>query len=225
MIRAENITKSYPTGEAQNRSLQVLRGINLEVRSGEIVAIVGASGAGKSTLLHILGTLDRPTSGNVYYDDDNVFAYSDERVAKFRNEHVGFVFQLHHLLPEFTVLENVCMPALIRGSSLNQAKDRALKLLGDVGVESKASTKPAKLSGGEQQRVAVARALMNSPKVVLADEPTGNLDTTNAQQLHDLIWNLSRERGQTFVIVTHNEAFAKQADRIVKLVDGKIGGI
>jgi lipoprotein-releasing system ATP-binding protein len=222
MIRVENITKVFPTGDAQNGSLRVLRGISFDIHEGEIIAIVGASGAGKSTLLHILGTLDRPTSGKVLYHDQDVFAYNDERVARFRNQHVGFVFQFHHLLPEFTVLENVCLPALILGRKLHEVQDHALTLLREVGVESKASSKPAKLSGGEQQRVAVARALMNSPKVVLADEPSGNLDTANAQQLHDLIRNLSKKNGQTFVIVTHNESFARQADRIIKLVDGVI---
>lgn len=224
MIQAENITKVYKMGDSGNSSLQVLRGISLEIHKGDIVAIVGASGAGKSTLLHILGTLDRPTEGNVYYDNENVFAYSDERIARFRNQHVGFVFQFHHLLPEFSVLENVCLPALIQGNKLAQVEKKARALLQDVGVESKSSNKPSQLSGGEQQRVAIARALMNSPKVVLADEPTGNLDTANTQQLHDLIWSLSREKGETFVVVTHNEQLAKQADRIVKLIDGKIGG-
>jgi lipoprotein-releasing system ATP-binding protein len=222
MIRAENLTKVYRTGESQDDSLQVLRGITMEIHDGEIIAIVGASGAGKSTLLHILGTLDRPTSGRVVYDNEDVFSYSDERVARFRNQHVGFVFQFHHLLPEFTVLENVCMPALIRGERLHSVRDKAMTLLSSVGVETKASSKPSKLSGGEQQRVAVARALVNSPRVVLADEPSGNLDTVNAQQLHDLIWSLSRNSGQTFVIVTHNESFARKADRIIKLVDGVI---
>jgi lipoprotein-releasing system ATP-binding protein len=222
MIRVENIVKTYWTDDGQSTALQVLRGISLEIQRGEIIAVVGVSGAGKSTLLHILGTLDRPTSGRVLYDNEDVFTYSDERIAQFRNQHVGFVFQFHHLLPEFTVLENVCMPALIQGMKLSDVRATALKLLGDVGVEAKSSSKPSKLSGGEQQRVAVARALMNSPELVLADEPSGNLDTTNAQQLHDLIRNLSRDRGQTFVIVTHNEAFAQKADRIVKIVDGVI---
>jgi lipoprotein-releasing system ATP-binding protein len=225
MIRVENITKSYRSNAPQSPSLQVLRHINLTIQEGELVAIVGASGAGKSTLLHILGTLDRPSSGQVFYDEEDVFQYTDERIARFRNQHVGFVFQFHHLLPEFTVLENVCMPALIQGKRLNDARAFAMKLLEDVGVDSKASSKPAQLSGGEAQRVAVARALMNTPKVVLADEPSGNLDTNNAQQLHDLIRNLCRESGQTFVIVTHNESFARQADRIVKLVDGSVAEI
>lgn len=225
MIKVENITKTFPIGDEKSNSLHVLRGISLNIQAGEIIAIVGASGAGKSTLLHILGTLDRPTSGKVMYDDDDVFKYGDERIARFRNEFVGFVFQFHHLLPEFTVLENVCMPALIQGKTLFDVRMKAKELLRSVGVEDKSMSKPSTLSGGEQQRVAVARALMNSPKVVLADEPSGNLDTANAAQLHDLIRDLSRTLGQTFVIVTHNETFARQADRIVKLVDGKIANI
>ncbi len=222
MIRAEGITKNFPIPGSHGKELRVLRGISLEVSEGEIIAIVGASGAGKSTLLHILGTLDRPTSGSVSYDGEDVFSFSDEKLARFRNQHVGFVFQFHHLLPEFTVFENVAMPALIGGASFDSVRDRVMELLHEVGVQDKALTRPGKLSGGEQQRVAVARALVNSPKVVLADEPSGNLDTSNARQLQDLIKRLSRERQQTFVIVTHNEAFARQADRVVKIVDGLI---
>jgi lipoprotein-releasing system ATP-binding protein len=222
MIKAENITKTFPLAGAPGKELRVLRGISLQIAKGEIVAIVGASGAGKSTLLHILGTLDRPTSGGVTYDGEDVFAFGDEKLARFRNQHIGFVFQFHHLLPEFTVFENVALPALIGGASFESVRDRVMELLHEVGVEDKALSRPAKLSGGEQQRVAVARALVNSPKVVLADEPSGNLDTVNARQLQELIQKLSRERQQTFVIVTHNEAFARQADRIIKIVDGLI---
>ncbi len=222
MIRIQNVTKVYPTGDEHGNALHVLRGISFEIRQGEIIAVVGASGAGKSTLLHILGTLDRPTAGDVFYDDENVFLRSDEKLAQFRNQHIGFVFQFHHLLPEFTVLENVCMPALIGGKKLEDVRERATGLLRDVGVESKAASRPANLSGGEQQRVAVARALMNSPRIVYADEPTGNLDTANAQMLHDLIWDLSEKLEQTFVIVTHNEKIAKQAHKIVKIVDGVV---
>lgn len=220
MIRAKNITKVYSVGDEQGKAFHVLRGISLEIQKGEIIAIVGASGVGKSTLLHILGTLDRPTAGSIFYDDEDVFSYSDEKLAHFRNQHIGFVFQFHHLLPEFTVLENVCMPAMIGGKKIEEVRDRATSLLSSVGVESKASSRPSNLSGGEQQRVAVARALMNSPKIVYADEPTGNLDTTNAQQLHDLIWELNRTQNQTFVIVTHNEKLAREAHRVVKVVDG-----
>lgn len=220
MIRAKNITKVYSAGDEQGKALHVLRGISLEIQDGEIIAIVGASGVGKSTLLHILGTLDRPTAGSIFYDDEDVFSYSDEKLAHFRNQHIGFIFQFHHLLPEFSVLENVCMPSMIGGKKIEDVRDRAKSLLSSVGVESKASSRPSNLSGGEQQRVAVARALMNSPKIVYADEPTGNLDTTNAQQLHDLIWDLNKTQNQTFVIVTHNEKLAREAHRVVKVVDG-----
>ncbi len=220
MIRAKNITKVYSAGDEQGKALHVLRGISLEIQDGEIIAIVGASGVGKSTLLHILGTLDRPTAGSIFYDDEDVFSYSDEKLAHFRNQHIGFIFQFHHLLPEFSVLENVCMPSMIGGKKIEDVRDRAKSLLSSVGVESKASSRPSNLSGGEQQRVAVARALMNSPKIVYADEPTGNLDTANAQQLHDLIWDLNKTQNQTFVIVTHNEKLAREAHRVVKVVDG-----
>jgi lipoprotein-releasing system ATP-binding protein len=194
------------------------------VRKGEIIAVVGASGAGKSTLLHIIGTLEKPTSGRVLYNGTDVFAMGEEELARFRNLHIGFVFQFHHLLPEFTALENVAMPALIHGKAFSEIRAIAMDLLREVGLEERAEQKPPKLSGGEQQRVAVARALMNSPRVILADEPSGNLDSENARNLHKLIWNLSRNRGQTFIVVTHNEALAKQADRIVHIADGVIRG-
>jgi lipoprotein-releasing system ATP-binding protein len=222
IISVSGVTKTFVTGRGAQDRLSVLRGITLNVERGEIIAVVGASGAGKSTLLHIIGTLDRPTSGHVYYEGVNVFSLGDDELARFRNERIGFVFQFHHLLPEFTALENVAMPALIMRKKLGEVKDRALELLRAVGLEGRADEKPPKLSGGEQQRVAVARALMNSPRVVLADEPTGNLDSANAELLHTMIRDFSRKRGQTFVIVTHNEAFAKQADRIVRISDGII---
>ena len=222
IVVVEALTKSFVTGEEVGGKIEVLRGISLKVENGEIVAIVGASGAGKSTLLHIMGTLDRPTSGHVFYAKRDVFSLSDEELARFRNRQIGFVFQFHHLLPEFSVLENVAMPALIHGEKLLSVTDRAMELIRQVGLESRLHQKPPKLSGGEQQRAAVARALMNKPTVVLADEPSGNLDTANAHGLHELIWNLSRSQGQTFVLVTHNEALAKQADRVVRLVDGMI---
>ncbi|MBP1647861.1 MAG: transporter related protein [Bacteroidetes bacterium] len=222
IISVNGVTKTFVSGRGPNGKLCVLRGITLNVERGEIIAVVGASGAGKSTLLHIIGTLDRPTSGHVYYEGVNVFSLSDDDLARFRNERIGFVFQFHHLLPEFTALENTAMPALILGKKLAEVKDHALELLKEVGMEGRADEKPPKLSGGEQQRIAVARALMNSPKVILADEPSGNLDSANAEQLHRMIWDFSRKRGQTFVIVTHNESFAKQADRIVRIADGII---
>ena len=222
LIRIEAVTRVFSVGEGQESKLYVLRGVTMTVGRGQIVAIVGASGAGKSTLLHIIGTLDRPTAGSVMYDDVNVFSLSDDDLARFRNKEIGFVFQFHHLLPEFSALENVAMPALIAGLTPAEAMPRALSLLEDVGLKEKAPMKPPKLSGGEQQRVAVARALMNSPRVVLADEPSGNLDTANAQALHGLIWDLSRKRGQTFVVVTHNEGLARQSDKIAKIVDGVV---
>ena len=194
----------------------------MNVLQGEIVAIVGASGAGKSTLLHILGTLDRPNSGSLFYEDVGVFTLGDDDLARFRSQNIGFVFQFHHLLPEFTAVENVAIPAMIMGRRFYDVREHAMKYLSDVGLEGRALQKPPKLSGGEQQRVAVARALMNSPKVILADEPSGNLDTGSAEALHTLIWNLSREKGQTFVVVTHNEALAKRADRALRIVDGVI---
>jgi lipoprotein-releasing system ATP-binding protein len=245
IIRIENVEKSFPIGEenlseglrvrkpessgaraadaSRRKVLEVLQGIAFDITLGEIIAIVGASGAGKSTLLHILGTLDRPTRGRVLYEGEDVFSLDDEDLARFRNEHIGFVFQFHHLLPEFTSLENVAMPALIGGKGFSGAISRAREVLEVVGLTDRQGFKPAQLSGGEQQRVAVARALMNSPRVILADEPTGNLDTANAAILHDLITRLSRERDQTFVVVTHNENLAKQADRVIRIVDGKVG--
>ena len=223
-IVAEGVTKTFSGTEAKDKKLVVLRGIHLTISRGEIVAIVGASGAGKSTLLHILGTLDRPTSGTVSYDGTDVFSMGDEALARFRNQHIGFVFQFHHLLPEFTALENVAMPGLIAGKKLSEVKPRALELLDSVGLKSRAEYRPPKLSGGEQQRVAVARALMNSPRVVLADEPSGNLDSASAKALHKILWDLSRSTQQTFVIVTHNEEFAAQADRVVRILDGVLRG-
>jgi lipoprotein-releasing system ATP-binding protein len=222
MISASQVAKTFYTEGGKGGKLVVLRGITLSIHKGEIVTIVGASGAGKSTLLHILGTLDRPTSGTVKYDGVDVFSMGDDDLARFRSTSIGFVFQFHHLLPEFTALENVAMPALIAGKKLAAVKDRALELLGEVGMADRADERPPKLSGGEQQRVAVARALMNDPRVVLADEPSGNLDSENANLLHALIWNLSRKRGQTFIIVTHNESLANQADRKVRIADGII---
>ena len=220
LINVHALTKNFPAAEGREGTLRVLRGLNLSIKQGEILAIVGASGAGKSTLLHIIGTLDRPTAGSVLYDGMDVFSLSDEELARFRNKQIGFVFQFHHLLPEFTALENVAMPSLIAGEKLTAVRGRALELLREIGLANRADQKPPKLSGGEQQRVAVARALMNSPKVVLADEPSGNLDSANARNLHKLLWTLSRSRGQTIVVVTHNEALAKQADRVVRIVDG-----
>lgn len=219
ILLAERVRKEYRVGRGW---LPVLKGVDLEVYDGEIVAIIGPSGVGKSTLLHILGTLDRPTGGRVEIDGVDVFSYNDRDLALFRNKKIGFVFQFHHLLPEFTAMENVAMPALIGKMDIKQAHQRALELLHDVGLEDRADHRPSELSGGEQQRVAVARALINQPQLVLADEPSGNLDVASSEALHDVLWSLSREKGQTFVIVTHNPAVAERADRVIELFDGRV---
>ncbi len=213
MIRARNIHKSYD-------NLKVLRGINLEVKKGEIVSIVGPSGAGKSTLLHIAGTLDKADEGSLEINGVNISDLSGNRLADFRNRYIGFVFQFHHLLPEFTALENSCIPAFIGGTPRKEAEKKAMELLGYLGIESRLKHKPGELSGGEQQRVAVARAMINNPLIVLADEPTGNLDSASARELHNLFFDLRKRFGQTFVIVTHNEELANQADRKLTMKDG-----
>lgn len=217
MIRAKQITKSYG-------DLQVLKGVDLHVKSGEIVSIVGDSGAGKTTLLQILGTLDRADSGQLFLAGTDVSGMSTDALARFRNKSIGFIFQFHHLLPEFTALENVCIPAFIAKQPRKQAEKRAKELLDTLGVGLRAGHKPAELSGGEQQRVAVARALMNEPDVIFADEPSGNLDSKNAKLLHELFFKLRENFGQTFVIVTHNKDLAQMADRMLTMVDGKIAG-
>ncbi len=204
------------------QELTVLKGINLEIARGTMLAIVGASGAGKSTLLHIIGTLDRPTSGTVTFEGQDLFKLSDQRQAEFRNRRIGFVFQFHHLLPEFTALENVCLPAYIQNRPAMATREEAVSLLKEVGLEARLHHKPGELSGGEQQRVAVARALMQRPDVVLADEPTGNLDTHTGEALFGLLRTLNRDRGITFVIVTHNEKLSAQTDRIIHMEDGLI---
>lgn len=213
MIKINNITKSY-------QNLKVLKGIDLEVAKSEIVCLVGASGAGKSTLLHIMGTLDKPDTGEVFIKGENVFQLSDKRLSAFRNQHIGFVFQFHHLLPEFTAVENVALPAMIAGLTRKKALLQAHDLLEMFAMNDRAEHKPSQLSGGEQQRVAVARALINKPLVVFADEPSGNLDSKNAQELHALFLDLRDKLQQTFVIVTHNEAFASMADRTLQIKDG-----
>ncbi len=222
LLSALAISKAYPTGTGGQ--LQVLTSASVEVARGEVVGIVGESGSGKSTLLHILGALDRPDAGRVLYAGEDVFKKGDRALARFRNASLGFVFQFHHLLPEFSALENVAMPALIRGLRLSAARGRALHLLEQVGLADRASHRPNALSGGEQQRVAVARALMNEPGLVLADEPTGNLDVRNASVLHEIIGMLCRDQGQTFVIVTHNLALAAICDRVLYLAGGTIRG-
>ncbi len=213
MIKATNIHKSY--GE-----LEVLKGVDIEIQTGEIVSIVGKSGAGKSTLLHILGTLDKADKGEVIFDGINVNSLNTNELAQFRNSHIGFVFQFHHLLPEFTAVENVCIPAFIKGTSEAQAQARAKELLDYLGLSARLTHKPTQLSGGEQQRVAVARALMNQPAVIFADEPTGNLDTASSQELHHLIFQLRKDFRQTFLIVTHNLELAAMSDRVVEMQDG-----
>lgn len=201
----------------------MIDGVDLEIMRGEMLAIVGASGAGKSTLLHVVGGLERPTEGSVRYGDVDVYALSDDRLALFRNERVGFVFQFHHLLPEFSAIENVMMPALIRNMDRGEAAKLAGALLADVGLGNRLHHRPGELSGGEQQRVAVARALALSPDVVLADEPTGNLDSHTGEAVHDMLKKLNRERGTTFIIVTHNDKLAMRADRVFRMADGKLG--
>ena len=215
MIKLEGITKSFG-------SLQVLKGIDLEINKGEIVSIVGPSAAGKTTLLQIMGTLDEPDAGTVQIDGTVVSRMKEKELSAFRNKNIGFVFQFHQLLPEFTALENVMIPALIAGVSSKEANDRAMKILDFMGLVDRASHKPNELSGGEKQRVAVARALINDPAVILADEPSGSLDTHNKEDLHQLFFDLRDRLGQTFVIVTHDEGLAKITDRTVHMVDGMI---
>ncbi len=218
MIRAENIHKAYGT-------LEVLKGISLEIQKGEIVSVVGASGAGKSTLLHILGTLDKADRGNVSINDQEIASMQEKRLSAFRNREIGFVFQFHHLLPEFTALENVCIPAYIAGDSKKTAFEKARQLLEFLGLKDRMEHKPSALSGGEQQRVAVARALVNKPAVILADEPSGNLDSGSSIELHELFFSLRDEFKQTFVIVTHNRELAEMADRQLRIKDGIINNL
>ncbi|MCK9290889.1 MAG: ABC transporter ATP-binding protein [Bacteroidales bacterium] len=215
MIHCSNITKRYGR-------LEVLKGIHMQVEAGEIVSIVGASGAGKSTLLHIIGSLDKPDTGMVKINDVDLFGLTDKALSSFRNQEIGFVFQFHHLLPEFTALENICIPAFIAGVSKAEATKRALELLDFFGLVERSSHKPSELSGGEQQRIAVARALINKPAVVLADEPSGNLDSTASTALHELFFKLRDNFQQTFVIVTHNPVLADMADRKLHILDGMI---
>lgn len=216
MLHATGIYKSYG-------HLKVLRGVDIEVEKGEIISIAGSSGAGKSTLLHILGTLDAPDEGKIFLENSEISALQGKKLAAFRNKHIGFVFQFHHLLPEFTALENICVPGWIAGNgSSRQLKERAMELLTLLNLKDRADHKPSELSGGEQQRVAVARALINQPHIVMADEPTGNLDSQNAKELHQLFIDLRNRFEQTFLIVTHNEELAALSDRVLHMKDGKI---
>lgn len=217
MITANAIEKNYG-------KVKVLKGVDVEIKKGEIISIVGASGAGKSTLLHILGTLDRADKGNVVINNTNVSALNEKKLSDFRNRNIGFVFQFHHLLPEFTAIENVCIPAFIAKTPKKQAEERAIELLTFLGLKDRVEHKPSELSGGEQQRVAVARALINNPAVVLADEPSGNLDSASARDLHQLFFTLRDKFDQTFVIVTHNEELANMADRKLTMKDGQLAG-
>lgn len=215
MIVAQDITKSFGP-------LKVLKGISMTISKGEIISIVGASGAGKSTFLHILGTLDKSDSGEIIYNDQYIRKMSEKKLSDFRNRHIGFVFQFHHLLPEFTAMENICIPAFIRGTGRREAEKRAAELLEFMNLSDRATHKPAELSGGEQQRIAVARALVNNPDIILADEPSGNLDSASAIDLHKLFFNLRDKFNQTYVIVTHNTALADMADRKLTIRDGVI---
>ncbi len=217
ILKAIDIKKSYRI--TKSNTLNVLKGVNLEIFKGEIVAIVGKSGAGKSTLLHIMGALDKPDKGEIEFEGSDIFKFGNKQLAEFRNRKIGFIFQFHHLLPEFSVLENVLIPNYVSG---NNDSERAIELLKITGIEDRKQHKPSEISGGEAQRAAIARALINSPSIILADEPTGNLDTENANSVIELIFDLRKKFDQTFVIVTHNEEFANNCDRIIKMADGVI---
>ncbi len=219
ILKLENISKSYFIG---NNELKVLDGLSLEIKESGIIILMGASGTGKSTLLHLTGLLDKPSSGSITIGGKDVSSLDEKQLSVFRNEKIGFVFQFHHLLPEFTALENVAMPGYISGMPKSKAEERAKELLAAVGMEHRIDHKPNEMSGGEQQRAAVARALLNKPEIILADEPTGNLDRKNSRNLRELIWKLSEKTGQTFLIATHNERLTEKADKVLELTDGKI---
>jgi lipoprotein-releasing system ATP-binding protein len=215
MLSAKGVEKKYGT-------MSILKGVDIHIQSGEIVSIIGASGAGKSTLLHILGSLDKPDAGTITLNNQRIDQLKGKQLAAFRNNHIGFIFQFHHLLPEFSAIENVCIPGWIGGKNKTATEKRAKELLSNLGLSNRFDNKPGQLSGGEQQRVAVARALINNPAIIMADEPTGNLDSANAEDLHQLFIQLRNQFNQTFLIVTHNETLAQQSDRVLQMKDGKM---
>ena len=219
LVQVKGVKKSFKVGEDY---LEVLKGLNFNIMKGEMLGVVGASGAGKSTLLHVVGALDKPTEGDVIFKEEDLFKMTDMQLAEFRNRKVGFVFQFSNLLPEFTAMENVMLPALIGDREEDEAAGEAKRILTDVGLKDRINHRPGKLSGGEQQRVAIARALMNNPDLILADEPTGNLDSKTSEDIYELFYRLNKEKGQTFVIVTHNDTLVKKMMRVIKLVDGMI---
>jgi len=224
LIRVVDLYKTYvdATSEAITTQVEVLKGVDIEVRQGEILAIIGKSGVGKSTLLHLIGGLDRPTSGSVFFKDQNIYAYSDRQLDRFRNLEIGFIFQFHHLLPEFTALENIAIGGLIARKNVSETYGAAGKILNYVDLADRSSHYPSELSGGERQRIAIARALINQPKVILADEPTGNLDRKTSDDILDLLWDLNDRLNQTLILVTHDHGLAQRADRMVHIVDGRI---
>jgi lipoprotein-releasing system ATP-binding protein len=219
LVQVKSLKKSFKSGDD---SLEVLRGLSFGIMKGEMLGIVGASGAGKSTLLHIIGALDKPTEGDVIFNNNDLFKMSDTQLAEFRNKKIGFVFQFNNLLPEFTALENVMLPALINKREKNEAGEDAKRILTEVGLKDRINHRPGKLSGGEQQRVAIARSLINNPDLLLADEPTGNLDSKTSEDIYELFFRLNKEKGQTFAIVTHNDTLVKKMMRVIKLADGQI---
>jgi lipoprotein-releasing system ATP-binding protein len=222
ILSVENLKKTYQSGP---QSVEVLKGINLEIQRGEIVIVMGPSGVGKSTLLHLIGGLDKPSAGSVIINNTNIFELENSKLAKFRNSSIGFVFQFHHLLPEFSAMENLMIPGMINNSNLEEIKSKSVELLDKVGLSDRINHKPSQLSGGEQQRVAIARALVNQPQLVLADEPTGNLDKRNSESLYNLILKLNKMFNQTFIIVTHNEMMTRNANKVIDLEDGKVKNI
>lgn len=219
LLEIKDLKKDFKIG---TNTIRVLKGVNFSVDNGEIIAVMGRSGSGKSTLLNIMGTLDRPDSGNVVFNDEDVFKYNDRKLADFRNKNIGFVFQFHHLLPEFDAVENVMLPGLITGSNKTKLKTRAIELLTRIGLKDRLYHRSSELSGGEQQRVAFARALINNPRLILADEPSGNLDSESAEMLHKIMWEFVKEYNTAFILVTHDDILAKKADKIIKITDGII---